>query len=192
MSLRLGRSLGTLSFILVVAVSVAASGSQSGAETFTATATVKTASGATATAPVTISVDRRMPEAEAKGLLAAFTSGGVEGLRKALVGVAPTGSVRVGAADPTPTRIAMERPTGAGRLLTLVADKPILFLGAGLPNAKPRAGYDFAVIDLEVDAQGNGTGTMAPAATVTSKGGAFVVQDYGGELIRLTDVRRAK
>ena len=73
-----------------------------------------------------------------------------------------------------------------------MTDKPILFLGAGLPGAKPRQGYDFGVIDLEVDAQGSGTGTLAPAASVTSKGGAFVVQDYGGELIKLTAVRRAK
>ena len=192
MNSRLGRSIGVLSWILVVAVSGTAGSSQKGSETFTASATVKTAGGATASAPVTITVDRMMPENEAKSLLNAFTSGGAEGLRKALVGVAPTGSVRVGSGEPTATRLAMERTTGTGRLLTLVTDKPILFLGAGLPGAKPRQGYDFGVIDLEVDAQGSGTGTLAPAASVTSKGGAFVVQDYGGELIKLTAVRRAK
>ncbi len=191
MSVRLSRSIGVLSWTLIVVVSGTLAG-QTGTETFTASATVKTASGATASAPVTITIDRKMPQGEADALLAAFNSGGVEGLRKALVGVAPTGSVRLGTGEPTPTRLAVERPTGSGRLLTLVTDKPILFLGAGLPGAKPREGYDFAVIDLEVDESGSGTGTLAPAATVTSKAGAFVVQDYGAELVRLTGVRRVK
>jgi hypothetical protein len=53
------------------------------------------AGGAEATAPVTITIDRKMPEAEADKLVAAFKSGGAAGLRKALVGVAPTGSVQL-------------------------------------------------------------------------------------------------
>ena len=84
MNSRLGRSIGVLSWILVVAVSGTAGSSQKGSETFTASATVKTAGGATASAPVTITVDRMMPENEAKSLLNAFTSGGAEGLRKAV------------------------------------------------------------------------------------------------------------
>lgn len=191
MSVGLSRSIGLLSWTLIVAVS-STLGGQTGAEVFTASATVKTASGATASAPVTITIDRTMPQGEANTLLAAFNAGGVEGLRQALVGVSPTGSVRLGNGDSTPTRLTVERPTGSGRLLTLVTDKPILFLGAGLPSPKPREGYDFAVIDLEVDASGSGTGTLAPAATVTSRAGVFVVQDYGAELVRLTAVRRAK
>lgn len=189
MRLRLSRSVGVLSWTFIVAISVTA-GSQTGAETFTASATVTTAGGSTASAPVTITIDRKMPQDEADALLAAFDAGGVEGLREALAGVAPTGSVRLGTGDPTPTRLTVERPTSNGRLLTLVTDRPILFLGAGLPGARPQEGYDFAVIDLEVDAAGNGTGTLAPAARITSRDGAFVVQDYGAELVRLTAVQR--
>jgi hypothetical protein len=63
-------------------------------------------------------------------------------------------------------------------LITIVTDTPLLFLGAGVPGAKPKDGYDFAVVDLEVDASGAGSGTLAPAANVTLKGSAFVVEDY--------------
>jgi hypothetical protein len=161
-------------------------------ESFTATASVKGAGGAAATAPVTVTVDRKMSQAEADKLLAAFKSGGAEGLRKALNGVAPTGSVKIGGGKATPTRVTVERATDKGRLLTIVADQPILFLGAGVPEAKPKTGYDFAVIDLEVDAKGGGSGTMAPAAKVTVKNGAFVVEDYGGEVVRLTKVAPGK
>jgi hypothetical protein len=73
-----------------------------------------------------------------------------------------------------------------------VADQPILFLGAGVPGAKPREGYDFAVIDLEIDDKGHGSGTLSPAAKVTVKEGAFVVEDYAAELVRLTGITKVK
>jgi hypothetical protein len=182
----------TLCGVLASTVFVAAASVVNGqaGETFTATATVKTAGGASATAPVTITVDRTMPQAEADGLVAAFKSGGVAGLRKALTGVAPTGSVTLGSGKPTPTRIAIERTTDKGRLLTIVSDTPILFLGAGVPEAKAKAGYDFAVVDLEVDAKGSGAGTIAPAAKIVLKNGAFVVEDFASELVKLTAVSK--
>jgi hypothetical protein len=182
-----------MSGLFLVAVFLAAASSalaQAGGETFTATATVKTAAGTMANAPLTISVDRKMPQSEADALIAAFKAGGAPALRKALVGVAPTGSVQFGAAKATPTRLIVERPTDKGRLLTIVADQPILFLGAGVPGAKPREGYDFAVIDLEIDAKGHGSGTLSPAAKITVKEGAFVVEDYAAELVRLTGVSK--
>jgi hypothetical protein len=160
---------------------------QSG-ETFSATATVKTAGGASVTAPVTVQIDRTTPQAEADALAAAFKSGGAAAVRKALKAAAATGSIRLGAGAPTPTRLTVVRPTDKGRLITMVADTPVLFLGAGVPTAKPKEGYDFAVLDLEVDAGGRGSGTLAPAARITLKDGAFVVEDYGAELVRLTSV----
>ena len=174
--------------LAVVAAAVLPARAQS--ETYAATASVKTAGGAAATAPVTIVVDRKMPQAEADKLLAAFKSGGTAALRKALAGVPPTGSVRVGGGSPTPTRLTIERPTDKGRLLTIVADTPILQLGAGVAGAKPKEGYDFAIIDLELDSAGTGSGSFAPAAKVTVKQGVFVVDDYSGELVKLTGVSR--
>ena len=100
--------------------------------------------------------------------------------------------MQLGAGTATPTRLTLERTTDKGRLLTIVADQPILFLGAGVPGAKPKEGYDFAIIDIEVDAKGGGAGTLAPAAKIAFKQGAFVVEDYGAELVRLTGVKKVK
>jgi hypothetical protein len=179
----------TLCGVLACSVLASAADAQRG-ETFTATATVKTAGGASATAPVRISVDRTMAQAEADGLVSAFKSGGVAGLRKALTGVPPTGSVTLGNGKPTPTRITIERATDKGRLLTIVSDAPILFLGAGVPEAKAKAGYDFSVVDIELDAKGSGAGTLAPAAKIVLKNGAFVVEDFATELVQLTAVSK--
>jgi hypothetical protein len=191
MNLRHQTTNGVLAWMLMLAAASTAYG-QAAAETFSATAAVKAAGGAAANTAVTITVDRKMSQAEADKLAAAFKTGGAAGLRKALAGVAPTGSVQLGGGAPTPTRITIERPTDKGRLLTIVADKPLLFLGAGVPDAPAKEGYDFAVIDLEVDATGSGTGSLAPAAKVTSKQGAFVVDDYAAELVRLTAVKKVK
>ena len=100
--------------------------------------------------------------------------------------------VTLGSGKPTPTRITIERTTDKGRLLTIVSDTPILFLGAGVPEAKSKAGYDFAVVDIEVDAKGSGAGTLAPAAKIVLKDGAFVVSDFASELVKLTAVSKTK
>ena len=187
------RTIGSTVLLAALLVTPASLRGQAGAEAFTATAAVKAAGGGSASAPVTITIDRKMSQREAETFTTAFKSGGAAALRKALVGVAPTGSVKVGAGRATPTRITIERASAGGRLLTMVADQPLLFLGAGVPGAKPKAGYDFAVIDIEVDAKGNGSGTVAPAAKIKMNGDAFVVEDYGGnELIRLTAVKKTK
>jgi len=175
-----------------VVATMSAPGAAAAAETFTGTATVKTAGGATATAPVTVTVDRTMAQPEADKLAAAFKTGGAAGLRKALEGVAPTGSVQVGGGAKARARITIERATDKGRLITIVTDTAILHLGAGLPDAAKKEGYDFAVLDLEVPAGGSGSGTLTPAARLAIKGGAFVVEGYSSEPLRLTSVTAKK
>lgn len=186
------RTVGAIVFSSVFLMAPASLRGQAPAEVFTATAAVKTAGGASASAPVTIAIDRKMSQSEADAMAAAFKSGGAAALRKALVGVAPTGTVRIGTGTATPTRITLERATGEGRLVTIITDQPLLFIGAGLPGAKPQAGYDFAVIDIAVDAKGNGSGIIAPAAKIRMNQAAFVVDDYGTEVVQLTEVKRTK
>ena len=180
--------------VLWVALAVpggSASGQAGGAETFTGNASVKSAAGAEAATTITVVVERVMPQNEADALVASFKTGGVAALKKALVGTAPTGTIRLGQGQQVTTRLTIARQTPEGRLLTIVSDTPILFLGGNKAGAKPRAGHDFAVLDLSVDAKGNGSGTLAPAAKVTVNQGAFVVQDYGA-VVRVTGVTRAQ
>ena len=174
--------------MLAFVIGAAALSAQRGVrETFTATATTKTAGGPSATAPVIVTIERTMSREEAGRLVLAFRSDGAAGLRKALEGVAPTGVVRIGAHEVL-ARLTIERVTDKGRMLTIVTDQPLLFLGAGLPGAKPRDGFDFAVVDIEIDAHGAGTGTLAAAARITTQQEMFIVKDYADDIIRLTAV----
>ena len=186
------RTIGAFVLLGALVMMPAPSSGQAAAEVFTATAAVKTAVGASASAPVTITIDRKMPQSEAEKLVAAFKTGGAAALRKALAGTPPTGSVQLGTGKATPTRFTLERPTASGRLLTILTDQPLLFLGAGLPGAKAKEGYDFAVIDIEVDAKGSGSGTLAPAAKIKMNKDAFTVEDFGAEVVQLTAVKKTK
>ena len=78
-----------------------------------------------------------------------------------------------------------------GRRIVVVTDQPIHFVGGGAINAKPRAGYDVAVIEMRVDDAGLGTGSMAAAAKVKPGGETgVVIDDYAAQPISLTKVVR--
>ena len=65
------------------------------------------------------------------------------------------------------------------------------FVGGGAIDAKPRDGYDVAVIQMRVDDTGLGTGTMAAAAKVKPGGDTgVVIDDYAEQPIALTKVVR--
>ena len=92
------KSTSALIACLVSMACAAPAYAQATGDIYTAVAAVKAASGATAETPMAFTIERKMPQGEVNALLAAFKPGGAAGLRKALAGVAPTGSVRVGAA----------------------------------------------------------------------------------------------
>jgi len=160
-------------------------------ETFTATASAKTG-GKTHTAPVRIAIDALSPEADQKAVMGALKSGGTPAVRDALSKMKDLGTIEVGERK-APIRYAFARPTGSGRLVTVVTAEPLLHLGSHLPDAKPKTGYDVAVAILVLDQNDAGHGELAPAAKVkTNESGAIVVEDYGSAKIWLKNIAKAK
>jgi hypothetical protein len=159
-------------------------------EAFTATASMKSEAGG-ATAPVRITIDRLSTEAERTAVVEALKGGGSAAVKTALAGAKDIGMLEAGG-HKTPIRYAWSRPTGSGRIVTVATSEPIVHLGAGLPNAKPKAGYDFAVALLVLDGAGSGHGEFAPAAQLKVDGGAVVLGDYGADKVWLKNVAKAK
>ena len=156
--------------------------------TFTATATVKSASGQL-TAPVTIVITRLTTDAERAKVTDALKKGGTAPVVQVLTGGPDVGYIEIGARK-TALKYAYVRPTSGGRLVTVVAPTPIVHLGAGLPDAKPKAGFDLAIVVLDVKDAGAGSGELAPAATIkVTEAGAIQTQDYGADVVMLTNVR---
>jgi hypothetical protein len=157
-------------------------------ETFTATASAKSGSTKVETA-VTITISRHSSASERDALTRAIRQGGSSyALRTLLLTFADAGVIQVGERK-MPIKFASERPTDTGRLITVATGNPILYLGAGLPDAKPRTGHDVAVAMLVVQTSGGGTGELVLAAKVgLDKDGSLLVQDYGEAVMALTAV----
>jgi hypothetical protein len=171
-------------------VLVAALSAQSRPETYTATANVKTAGGASVSAPVTIDVTGWTSDADRKQLAGLLKSGGDAALQKQLASMKTLGTITLGK-TPFDAKYAYAMTSSEGRIITLVTTRPMFFLGAGAPDAKPRGGHDFGVVTIEVNDAGTGRGTLTPAASLKmSESDAIVVQDYSAELVTLPNVRK--
>ncbi len=158
-------------------------------ETFTANAQAKTASGDLATT-IEIQIRRYTPEFDRTAVETALKHGGYSGFVNALRKAPEVGTVALG--DQTfPIRWAREQKTDTGRTIVVVTDKPVFFVGAGRTDAKPRQGYEVAVIELIVSDTGLGSGRMAAAARVKPGGASGVqIDDYAEEPINLISVSR--
>jgi hypothetical protein len=160
------------------------------AQTITASATVKTAGGASASAPLTVTVRRLATDAERDELMAALKQGGTASARALLAKRGDLGTLQLGAQQ-TPIKYAYARSMGDGQLMTVVTAEPIVFMGAGVPDAKPKTGYDLGLVMLEVGASRPGRGELVPATKVRlNDQGAIVTEDYSAEVVQLTNVVR--
>jgi hypothetical protein len=168
-----------------------ASFGQTGSETFTATASVKS-EVKSGTAPVRIRIQEYSDTADRDAAMSALKAGGSPALRDALSKMKIRGSLEVGDMK-APIRYAFSRPTGAGRIVTVVTAEPIRHLGGGLPDAKPTAGYDLAVALLILEGSPDDHGELSPAAKVKlDETGAIVIDDYGVVKVWLKGVTKAK
>jgi hypothetical protein len=184
-----------LRFVLVASIvlggllSLAENASTQGGETFAATASVKGPAGAV-TSPVTITIVRFTTDAERNTVAEALKRGGTTALRETLAKMPDIGTLDVGQRK-KPLKYAYQRTAGSGRIITLITDTPIAYLSAGTAELKPKAGYDLGLVLLDLSNPGKGTGELAPAARVKlNEAGAVVTEDYGAEVVRLSDVQR--
>lgn len=158
-------------------------------ETFSADAQAK-GPKASATAAITIHVQRYTPDFDRKSVETGLKAGGYNGFLTALRKAPDVGYVEIGSQKHI-IRYARERATAKGRDIVLVTEKPVFFIGGGATDAKARDVYQVAVIQLEVDDAGSGSGTMAAAARVRPGGDAGVqLDDYAEEPIKLVGVKR--
>src|SRR5918993_571347 len=113
------------------------------------------------------------------------------GARQVLSTMADAGFIELGGRR-TPIKFAGVRPTGSGRLVTILTAEPILFLGGAMPSAGPRQGFEVAGAMLDVNDAGAGIGELAPAARVALDAeGALRIEDYGATVVWLQDLSRA-
>jgi hypothetical protein len=163
----------------------------SGPETFKVTGTVP-GEGAVVgniTIAMTLRLDEFSPERTQVAIMDALKYRGYPGFLVTLRESPPVGSLTVGSQKFT-VRWARQVAAGPGRTITIVTDTPVFFVGARKADAKSTKGYEVAVMRLDLDATGGGTGTMAAAARVKPDGaGGVTIDQYAETPLTLTVTR---
>jgi hypothetical protein len=160
-------------------------------ETFTANLNVASSTGGAAAGTLRIHIQRYTPDADRTRVEEALKTGGYPAFLDALRKAPQVGTVSVGERE-WAIRWARTRPTGEfTRTIVVVTDQPIFFVGGGRVDAKPREGYNVALLQMDVDSVGMGKGSMAAAARVKPGGPTGVqVDDYADAPIKLVTIVR--
>jgi hypothetical protein len=171
--------------VLFVALAAGGSIRAAGVYPMALAVTAQVKSGATTvTSTFAIRIERLMTEPTRTKVTDALRFGGYQNFLPALRAAPVVGTIALDKRE-VQLRYAREQPDEQGTRLTLVADKPLFFFGAD--PSKARAGYELTVVDLRLDANGAGTGTMAGAARVKpAPGGAVILDTYAEAPVELT------
>ena len=186
------RSVALLAVLLVsVMLHVGLAQKVSVPETFTANLNVANPTGGAAAGTVQIDIQRYTPDPDRVKVEEALKSGGYAAFLEALQKAPQVGTVSVGDRK-WAIRWARTRPSGEHtRTIVVVTDQPIFFVGGGRVDAKPREGYNVALLQMNVDSVGMGNGSMAAAARVKPGGPTGVqIDDYAEAPIKLVTVVR--
>jgi hypothetical protein len=151
----------------------------------TATAAAGPGSVGTVTVPMVLQIDTYTPASARATVTDGLKYNGYPGFLKALRDAPIAGSLQIGD-EKWVVRWARQQPGAASRAISIVTDAPVHFVGGGKQNAKPKAGYEVAVLQFTVDKSGHGSGTMAAAARVKpdAKEG-FRIDDYAETPVKL-------
>lgn len=148
------------------------------------------ASGSTA---VDFVVERLSTEAERRQLLSALENGGRERLYRTLDAMESVGRIQVRGRIGYDLRYAREVVGADGqRILILATNRPIAIRETTRLSRSRK--YDISVIELVVDADGNGSGTAMPAVRVDfdEASGDIVLEDLRSSPVQLTQVRKIR
>jgi hypothetical protein len=159
-------------------------------EIFNGNAQVKNANGAMS-GTFEVRVARYTPDFDRTTVEKALRQGGYPAFLTALRNSPEVGQLVLAGGQVFLIRYAREKVEATGRTITVVTEKPVFFVGSSRADAKPRAGFEVAVVQLQMDGTGKGKGTMAAAARVRPDGdGGVRLDDYAEQPITLTDVVR--
>ena len=177
--------------LVVAALAAPAHAQRRGApEAFTANLQAAGATGGAGAATIMIDIQKYSADADRAAVESALKSGGYQAFLAELKKAPAVGTVSFGD-QKWNIRWARELVTPKGRSIVVVTDQPVFFVGGGKVDAKPRQGYDVAVIQMSIDDVGLGNGSMAAAANVKAGGESGVeINDYADKPIKLVSIVR--
>lgn len=159
-------------------------------EEFNATAIVNNNLGAGA-GRVIMRVTRWSTEAERNLLTQTLLKKGPGELLDVLQDQKSVGTIRTPDSLGYDLRYAYQEPSAeGGRRIVLATDRPISFWEA---RNQPRTiDYPFTVIQMEIDKNGEGKGTMSVATKIIARGNTIELENFASSPVMLTQVEAKK
>lgn len=177
--------------VMILALAPAARAQDEVEESFTAILTNISNVGATGLTPVDIKITRWTgPEANER-LLSVLRDQGQDAFLRELQDEKTVGWI----ATPTSLRYdfyyATQTPLpGGGRRIMLITDRPMQIWER--MGGSPTRDYPFTVIELRLDKDGNGQGTLAQLVQLRLVGDILGIENWATAPMRLNEVKRKK
>jgi hypothetical protein len=176
-------------FVLVSALAFAQSNGQP--EHFTANAVSLSPEYGTGQQVVDIDISRWSPMSERGRLVTALREKGSDELLKQLQKNKPVGRIRTPDSIGYDLRYAWQQPDpDGGRTIVIATDRPIGFWEA---TNQPRSiDYPFTVIQMKLNRDGTGTGTMSYATKIVAhENNVIELEDFASQPIMLNNIKSA-
>ena len=141
---------------------------------------------------LTVYVDSLTNDGEIDELVATLKHKGQDGLVSAMEDIKDKGRIAPASSVGTGVRLVRIRPRkNGGQHIVLATNRPISF--AELYNGTRSRDYPIGIVVLNVDKNGNGTGTFSPLCKVKfNKKNELEIENYGQKPFRLANVYREK
>lgn len=177
--------------LATVLVQPSAAGGQAVREEFSAILSNISNAGGVGITPLTIRIVRWTPDQEHNRLMETLRKNGQEAFLRELVKVDPVGSI----ATPTSLKYdffyARSNPTDeGGRRIFMITDRPMTF-DERMTGSLTRD-YPFTVIELQLDKEGRGQGTLAQLVQLQLVGEFLGVENLASGPMKLSEVKKVK
>jgi hypothetical protein len=185
--LRLAAAFGAL--LLAATWAAAQQPESSGPEDFTAAVIVNNELGSGA-GRVQIRINRWSTDADRTRLVTILRENGPAALLKELRRLPSVGTIRTPDSIGYDLHYARQSPVGDGRRIVIATDRPIGFWEA---RNQPRTmDYPFTLIQMQLDREGKGKGTMSYATKIVANDDTIELEDFASSPMMLTQIEARK
>jgi len=176
-----------MGLVLLIGSAVPAAQTLGEKERFTAIAMVNN-TRASGSGIVQIDINRWSTSSERATLLNTLQKQGAAKLLDALQDMRPVGTIKTPDSLGYDLRYANQTPLPeGGRRIVIATDRPIGFWEAA---HRPRTiDYPFTVIQMEIDKDGKGKGTLSYATKIIPAGDTIVLENFDTSPIMLTEIK---
>jgi hypothetical protein len=136
---------------------------------------------------VQIRINHWSTDADRTQLFTALRESGPQALLKALQKMPSVGTIRTPSSVGYNLHYARQSAVGDGRRIVIATDRPMDFWEA--TNQGRSVDYPFTIIQMQLDQNGKGTGTMSYATKIEANDDLVILEDIASTPFRLTNVQ---